>query len=80
MFNDVQNKKCSKCKNIYFWPILHGCMNIHNRRPKFEIFWILLNSGFITTKVTGNLIQITKYTPPGLMGVEYTTEEFYDFS
>ena len=58
LLHDIINPpKRTKNLNRYYSPILHGCMNTRNGRAKFKNFWILLESGYSSTIVTGKLVE-----------------------
>ena len=45
LHNIINPYKCSKYIHIYYYTILHGCMNTRKGGAKFNKFRILLDSG-----------------------------------
>ena len=61
LLHDIINpSKCSKYINIYYSPIIDGCMNTRKSRAKFNKFRILLDSGCSSMIVMRRLITKLK--------------------
>ena len=43
----LNHYKCTKNINSHYFPIIHGCMNTHSVRAKYNNLQIILDSGCI---------------------------------
>ena len=60
-YDIINPSKHTKISNIHCSPILHQCMNTWKGKAKFKNFRILLDSGWSSTTVMGNIILV--FTP-----------------
>ena len=58
LLHDIINPpKRAKHLNIYYCPIIHGCMNTGKYKANFKTFRILFYSGCSSTIVMGILVE-----------------------
>ena len=72
LFNYFWSSKRNKIKHYHYFTIMHCCMNVPCIIPYFSSFFILLDSGFISTIVNLRMTQNLECTP--VSSTDYITQ------